>query len=83
MTFGKALDALKAGKRVARAGWNGKGMWLLLVNGWTVDVEYETVLHGLLPIPWIGMKTATADFVPWLASHTDVLAEDWMEVDDA
>jgi hypothetical protein len=80
MNFGEALAALKEGKRVARAGWNGKGMWLLLVKGWTVDAEYETVLHGLLPIPWIGMKTATGDFVPWLASQTDVLAEDWTEV---
>lgn len=83
MTFGEALDALKAGKRVARAGWNGKGMWLLLIKGWTVDVGYETLLHGLLPIPWIGMNTATADFVPWLASQIDMLAEDWTEVDDA
>lgn len=83
MTFGEALDALKAGKRVARAGWNGNGMWLLLINGWTVDVEYETVLHGRLPIPWIGLKTVRDEFVPWVASQTDVLAKDWMEVDDA
>ena len=80
MTFSEALDALKAGKRVARAGWYGKGMWLLLIKGWTVDVEYETILDGLLPIPWIGMKTATSDFVPWLASQTDVLSEDWVVV---
>jgi hypothetical protein len=80
MTFSQALDALKAGKRVARAGWNGNGMWLLLIEGWTVDVEYETVLHGLLPIPWIGMKTVRDEFVPWGASQTDVLAKDWMEV---
>lgn len=80
LTFGEALMALKKGERVARSGWNGKGMWLILIKGWTVDVDYETALHGLLPIPWIGMKTATADFVPWLASQTDVLAEDWTVV---
>lgn len=77
MTFSEALVELKSGRRVARAGWNGKGMWLLLVRGWTVDVEHETVLDGLLPLPWVGMKTATMDFVPWLASQTDLLAEDW------
>jgi len=80
LTFGEALMALKKGERVARSGWNGKGMWLILIKGWTVDVEYETALHGLRPVPWIGMKTATADFVPWLASQTDVLAEDWTVV---
>ena len=81
LTFGEALMALKKGERVARAGWNGKGMWLLLVKGWTVDVEYETVLHGLLPVPWIGMKTSTLDFVPWLASQTDIFAEDWTVIE--
>lgn len=81
LTFGEALMALKIGERVARAGWNGKDMWLLLVKGWTVDVEHETVLHGLLPVPWIGMKTATLDFVPWVASQTDLLAEDWTVIE--
>lgn len=81
MDFGQALAALKAGKKIARSGWNGNGMWIMLIKGWTVDVEYATALHGLLPIPWIGMKTATDDFVPWLASQTDVLAEDWMVIE--
>ena len=81
LTFGEALMALKKGERVARAGWNGKGMWLLLVEGWTVDVEHETILHGLLAVPWIGMKTSTLDFVPWLASQTDILAEDWTVIE--
>lgn len=74
MTFGLALEVMKMGKRVARAGWNGKGMWIRYVHSLlhTVDgVEPDALL------PWIGMKTADSKFVPWLASQTDMLAEDW------
>jgi len=74
-SFGLAIGALKAGQRVSRSGWNGKGMWLELVtpNGSTAS--------GFPLLPWIGMKTADNKFVPWLASHTDVLADDWGVVD--
>lgn len=84
MTFGLAIEVLKAGKRVARAGWNGKGMWLVMVasDGWTVPnknyvshPEFDGEPHLL---PWIGMKTADNGFVPWLASQTDILATDWV-----
>lgn len=74
MTFGLALEALKKGQKVARKGWNGKGMWLSLVPQGEYTVA-ETDADRLLP--WIGMKTADNKFVPWLASQTDVLAEDW------
>lgn len=77
MTFGLALEALKVGKRVTRAGWNGKGMWLTLVGEEHYDVGIKTAGDCAL-LPWIGMKTADNKFVPWLASQTDVLAEDWM-----
>ena len=77
MNFGHALDALKEGERVARPGWNGKGMWLMLIRDWTVHVDYSSDVEGLLPIPWIGMRTADRCLGPWLASHTDMLAEDW------
>ena len=76
--FGDALSALKEGERVARLGWNGKGMWLKYVDADEYDVSDQTADHrdiGLLP--WIGMKTADNKFVPWLASQTDILAEDW------
>lgn len=76
MNFGDALKALKEGKRVSRGGWNGKGMWLKLVSAESYDVGHKTILD-LKPLPWIGMKTADDCFVPWLASQTDVLAEDW------
>ena len=79
LSFGDALKALKAGQRVARAGWNGKGMWLWISE--PLD-EFCTKVFvcgddAFEAAPWIGMKTADDKFVPWLASQTDVLAEDW------
>ena len=83
LTFGEALVALKAGKKVSRAGWNGKGMFLFLVPGSTFKVSRAPLL-GIYPegtevnyCPHIDMKTADEKVVPWLASQTDVLAEDW------
>ncbi len=81
MDFGKAIEALKSGKRVARAGWNGKGMWLCLAT--EIDfvtkaslAEFEGLPTTVLPA--IVMFTATKEFViGWLASQTDMLAEDW------
>lgn len=68
MNFGEALSALKAGKRVSRTGWNGKGMWLKLQRPDT---------HSEMTLPYVYMKTAQDELVPWLASQTDILAEDW------
>lgn len=68
MNFGQAIAALKAGQKVARAGWNGKNMWLGLQ---VPDANTKMTL------PYIYMFTAQGDLVPWLASQTDVLAEDW------
>jgi hypothetical protein len=78
--FAGALSLLKAGKMVSRSGWNGKGMWLLLVpaDKWSASVGPSNV-EGAHCLPWIGMKTADGGFVPWLASQTDLLAEDWAE----
>lgn len=70
--FGTAVGLLKAGKRVSRTGWNGKGMWLEL----QVPDAYSK-----MSLPYIYMRTAQGDLVPWLASQTDVLAEDWTEVE--
>ena len=66
--FGWALDELRAGNIVARSGWNGKAMWLKLQ---TPDKGSKMTL------PYIYMRTAQGDLVPWLASQTDLLAEDW------
>lgn len=75
MNFGDAISALKEGQRVSRSGWNGKGMWLFLVE--VYQVGYDPNLLGRKLLPWIGMKAADGAFVPWLASQTDMLAEDW------
>lgn len=72
MNFGKAIEALKKGKKVARKGWNGKGMWLRLIIPEKCDIDI-----GLENLPYIEMKTADNKLVPWLASQTDMLAEDW------
>ena len=83
LTFGDAVAALKQGKKVSRAGWNGKGMFLFLVPGSTFKVNRPPLL-GIYPegteinyCPHIDMKTADNKVVPWLASQKDVLAEDW------
>lgn len=92
MDFGDAIRALKDGKRVARTGWNGKGMWLALGAGhsglnasnfWNVHTRaFAEQNGGTAPVlPYIVMKTATGEILMgWLASQTDMLAEDWMEV---
>ena len=82
MNFGQAIEALKAGKKVARTGWNGKGMFLFLAKGIDVETEADlscvSHLEGELTLPSIVMKTADDKFVVgWLASQTDMLAEDW------
>lgn len=83
MDFGYALQNLKSGLKVARSGWNGKGMFLFLVPGSVFKVNRAPLL-GIYPegteITYhahIDMKTAQETVVPWLASQTDVLAEDW------
>lgn len=88
MNFGMAIDALKAGHKVARKGWNGKKMFLFLVPGSNFKVNRPPLL-GIYPegteivyCPHIDMKTADGSIVPWLASQTDVLAEDWELVFD-
>ena len=68
MDFGEAIRALRDGKRVRRAGWNGKGMWLALQ---VPDAGSK------MSLPYIYMKTADDKLVPWLASQTDMLSSDW------
>ena len=86
MDFGYAIEALKQGRLVQRAGWNGKGMFLFLVAGSNFRVNREPLLSimgdGAVATyrPHIDMKDAEGKVVPWLASQTDMLAEDWLEV---
>jgi hypothetical protein len=94
MSFGHAIVMLKAGKRVARAGWNGKGMWLVLVPGTPTAQLREgtpyreaTGLESCEILPHIDMWTINADgrraMLPgWLASQSDMLADDWTVIED-
>lgn len=81
--FGWALKLLREGKKLQRAGWNGKGMWIALVpadNWGASQVAKDSPFQNIATLPWIGIKTADDKFVPWPASQTDVLATDWSVV---
>jgi hypothetical protein len=86
LNFGEAIEVLKQGKKVAREGWNGKGMYLVLMEGYpstaanAMTREKHNLPEGSLVTvnPYIVMKTATGELQPgWLASQTDMLANDW------
>lgn len=96
MNFGQAIEALKAGKKVSRAGWNGKGMYLWLMPAQTLKAEWcrEPVLKQLAEenggeieaLGTIRMYTVNASgrravLTGWLASQSDMLSEDWVLVD--
>ena len=80
LDFGDVIRGLKAGKRYQRQGWNGKGMFIF-------DVGPGTMLHPALgdgpanATGYFAMKAADGAVVPWLASQTDMRAEDWQEVE--
>ena len=68
--FGWAINCLKKGWQMQRAGWNGKGMY--------VELQVPD-FNSKMSLPYIFMKTADENKVPWLASQTDMLATDWQE----
>lgn len=72
MTFGNALEMLRAGGFVARANWNGKNMWL------SMQMPDE---HSMMSLPYIYICTTDGDLVPWQPSQSDLLAYDWSEVE--
>jgi hypothetical protein len=74
MDFGNALVALKEGKPVFRTGWNGKGLWLELQR--PDENSKMTLPYVYINYPADAQNTPNAR-VPWLASQTDLLAEDW------
>lgn len=81
LTFSTALLVLKDGKKVARLGWNGTGMFLYLVpaNSYPAQTEAAKKYFGeVVPYgPYIAMKTAQNNVVPWIASQSDLLSDDW------
>jgi len=80
MDFGKAIKKLKDGKKVAREGWNGVGIFIEL----QVPDKYSKMTSPYIYIDTTGLQTnnkkAPKSLVPWLASQTDMLAEDWVDV---
>ena len=92
MTFGDAIEQMKRGAKVARNGWNGKGMYLWLLPAANIKAEWckEEHLKALAEqnggefecLASIRMKTADNKVLTgWLASQTDMLAEDWKVVE--
>lgn len=93
LNFSDALDLLKKGAKIARLGWNGKGMWLVLVPGSYVPLNPGTPYANALNTEsgaqshvtikaHIDMRTATGEMQPgWLASQADMLADDWVIVE--
>mgnify|MGYP005823894641 CR=1 FL=1 len=91
MNFGHAIEAMKSGAKVARSGWNGKGMWIALTPGSAFEAKFAKCGHAagkraaeIQPddeielLPHIDMRAADGSMViGWLASQTDMLAEDW------
>jgi len=85
MTFGDALEIIKRGGKVARTGWNGKGMFLFLVHPVTIEYKADipdAEIEFLNEIPnSIAMATAENKIiVGWLASQTDMLSDDWIKL---
>ena len=83
MDFSNALSAIKSGEKMQRSGWNGKGMFVFLVPSSRFLVNRAPLL-GIYPEgteihyhAHIDMRTADDQIVPWLASQTDILANDW------
>ena len=87
MTFGEALEQLKLGNRVARTGWNGKGMFVVMQKGYPDGIPcnkqtaeafgYEE--GSLFKVrPYLQMRCADGTHQMWLASQSDILEEDWI-----
>ena len=94
MTFGLAIEALKLGKKVARAGWNGLGMWVTIagpIAGTTIGHDkfwspnnaqfaYDQPNSEVTVRPYFTIKTSDDEIASWAPSVGDCLAEDWMVV---
>ena len=85
MDFSCALSTLKQGNRIFRKGWHGKGMWLTIM--WP-DRSVKYLMHEegadkhpVSILPAIYLRTPEMEYVPWVASQTDLLADDWVVVE--
>lgn len=87
LDFGQAINAAKCGKRVARAGWNGQGMFAYIVPEACYPAQTRVAKehfgeNALVPYrAYWALKTAQGDIATWAPSGSDSLAEDWMILD--
>jgi hypothetical protein len=81
-----AVPLLKAGHKLTRSGWNGAGMYVVLQRAYPAGIpinantaEATGLSEGTVCVfrPYLMMRTVDGEFVPWVASQTDILAEDW------
>lgn len=93
MDFGEALDELRDGELLSRDGWPhyGKGTWIVLQAGYPKGIAINANTAAATGItegtvcrfqPYLMLKTTGGDFVPWVATQTDLLARDWRIVSD-
>jgi hypothetical protein len=75
MNIGETVEAMKAGNRVCRRGWNGRGMFLQYVPAQMAPLGLSAFAIPVLP--FVIMRTVSGEYVPWLCSQTDLLASDW------
>lgn len=71
MEFGKALDSLNAGKKIARSGWNGKNQWV---------AKQVPDANSKMRLPYAYLSNVSGELVPWIPSQGDLFATDWVEV---
>lgn len=89
LSFGHAIKALKAGKKVSRAGWNGKGMFVYYVDANKYPASRNTLktMDGVFEndmVPYreyLALKTVNDEVVPWVATQSDILSDDWCIVE--
>jgi hypothetical protein len=79
MDIGIAVNQMKAGHKIARRGWNGKNMFLFLVEGDSALCQFHVgnAIVEAFEQPFVMMRTAQGSAVPWLCSQSDLLATDW------
>lgn len=86
LSFPEALLEAKKGNKIARIGWNGKGMFVIYVPGskrvtMVAGTPYQKALPRRKTVdinPHFDMFTADKKMQPgWLASQTDMDASDW------
>ena len=88
LSFGDAINLMEEGCKLARAGWNGKGMFIFYVpenkypaSGNKLNTMAGIFVDDLVPYgAYIAMKTAQNNVIPWLASQSDMLSKDWVIV---